>query len=934
MLSIGKLAAGPGACRYYVDQVALGREDYYAGEGEAPGAWAASGSASLGLSGEVSEEGVVRLLSGRDPRSGELLGRPLGSGAVAGFDLTFRAPKSVGVLFAVCEPEVVREVVGAHEAAVADALGYLERAACRARRGHGGIRVVEGRGFVAAAFRHRSSRAGDPLLHTHVVVANVTQGADGRWTALDGRALYRHAKTAGYLYQAALRAELSERLGLRWQSVERGTADVLGVPRRVVEHFSLRRAEILELMAARGERSARAAQVATLETRRRKEYGVPVDRLREEWRARAAEHGLSRLELRQVLRRRLDPPRQLDLDALAVWLESEKGLTRERSTFTRRDVLQVFAEAARDGARVEVIERQAAAFLARPEIVELEPDAGEARYTTRGLVRTERELLDQAALRSQAAVAVARREAVDAALDARPKLSDEQRELVVALSGRGDGVHVVRAAAGTGKTFALDAAVEAWRRSGVPVLGCALSARAAAELRDHAGVDATTITRLRRAFGEGVALAPGSVLIVDEAGMAGTRDLAALAHAAERAAAKLVLVGDDRQLPEIEAGGAFRGLAERLGALELREVRRQRDGWDRDALAALRDGDVERFAREYQEHGRLVAAPTAEAARVALVEDWWSAREQGADALMIAHRRSDVADLNARARERMRAAGRLGTDDLHAAGRAFAVGDRVVATRNDHRLQIANGDAGVIVAIGCDGLAIDFDRGRRADMPERYTRDGHLDHGYAITAHRAQGATVDCAFVLGSDELYREWGYTALSRHREAAHFYVSATLAFLNEAPAPLQAPSDVSRHVAGMLERSRAEQLALNGVRRDRERDRLAEELDDARRRLDDVDERLGLVRSQHARTPWYRHSRRARLNDLIAVVERDRDRRLDEIERLQDAIRERPAPRPPSLWRRGDPLAALDPTPRLTRERALDRLRARGDDLGLDR
>ncbi len=175
---------------------------------------------------------------------------------------------------------MVREITRAHEAAVAEAIGYLEREACRARRGHGGAIVVDGRGFVAAAFRHRSSRAGDPLLHTHVVVANATQGPDGRWTALDGRLLYRHAKTAGYLYQAVLRAELTERLRVRWNAVERGTADVAGVPRRVIEHFSQRRAEILEHMAARGERSARAAQVATLETRRRKEYGVPVDRLR------------------------------------------------------------------------------------------------------------------------------------------------------------------------------------------------------------------------------------------------------------------------------------------------------------------------------------------------------------------------------------------------------------------------------------------------------------------------------------------------------------------------------------------------------------------------------------------------------------------------------------------------------------------------------
>src|SRR3954453_220432 len=303
MLSIGKLAAGPTAGRYYVEQVAQGREDYYAGEGEAPGNWAGSGAASLALRGEVTEGGITLLLDGRDPGSGAQLRRPLASGAVAGFDLTFRAPKSVSILFGIGDRAPARRLGREDEAAVGEALGYLEREACRARRGRGGATVVEGRGFVGAAFGHRSSRAGDPLLHTHVVVANGTQGPDGRWTALDGRALYRQQKTAGYLYQAALRRRLTAELGVRWHEAENGMADIVGVPRAVIDHFSRRRAEILERMAERGEHSARAGQVATLETRRAKDYDVPIHRLRDEWRARAEEQGLDRWQLERVLDR-------------------------------------------------------------------------------------------------------------------------------------------------------------------------------------------------------------------------------------------------------------------------------------------------------------------------------------------------------------------------------------------------------------------------------------------------------------------------------------------------------------------------------------------------------------------------------------------------------------------------------------------------------
>jgi ATP-dependent exoDNAse (exonuclease V) alpha subunit len=715
----------------------------------------------------------------------------------------------VSILFGIAESEVMREVIPAHEAAIAEAMGYLEREACGVRRGHAGAIAMSGQGFVAAAFRHRTSRAGDPLLHTHVVVGNVAQGEDGRWSALDGRLLYRHARTAGFLYQAVLRAELTERLQVRWNAVERGTADIAGVRRRVIDHFSQRRAEVLALMAERNEHSARSAQIATLETRRRKEYDVPLERLRADWRARAAEHGLDRASLDLLVGREVAPA--VDQPDVA---DLPEELTRERSRFTRRDVLQAFAAAASTGARVADIEERATTFLASPEVVQVAETRGEIEYTTRYLLGVEQRLLRQAAARVASGIGVAENAAVESAVAARPSLSDEQRTLAVALARSGNGVEVVRSPAGTGKTYALGAAVEAWRRSGIPVLGSALSARAACELRDQAGVEATTIASLRLALDQGVRLAPGAVLLVDEAGMVGTRDLAALADAAMAASAKLVLVGDDRQLPEIQAGGAFRALGETLGAHHLREVWRQQDRWDREALGHLRDGDLEAFARAYDLHGRLVAAPNAEAARAAIVQDWWTAHDAGSSALMLAHRRSDVRDLNARARELVRAAGRLGPDELEASGRAFAVGDRVVTTRNDRRQELINGQRGEIVAIDEATVTVRFDAGHARAIAVAYVEAGHLDHGYATTAHRAQGATVDKTFVLGSDELYREWGYTALSRHRQSARFYVTAQREFLNEPARPLEAGPVASRRVARLLATSRAKRLAIEPV------------------------------------------------------------------------------------------------------------------------
>ena len=830
----------------------------------------------------------------------------------------------------------MREIRAAHEAAVGEALGYLEREACKARRGHGGAMVVDGRGFVGAAFEHRSSRAGDPQLHTHVVIANETLGPDGRWTALDGRLLYHHAKTGGFLYEAVLRAELSERLQVRWREVDRGTADIEGVPRRVIEHFSQRRAEVLELMAERGEHSARAAQIATLETRRRKQHDVPIERLRDEWRARAAEHGLDRVRLRVLLRlgrvrAHLEPEDAGDADSK---LEVADGLTREHSTFSRREVVQAFAEAASAGTRVRGIEAQADAFLSRDSVVEVGCVGGERRFTTREMLSIEGELLASAERRRGAGVGRAGEAPRDEALKARPELSEEQRRLVALLTQSGDGVQVVRAAAGTGKTRALDAARDAWQRSGVPVLGCSLSARAACELRDQSGMDATTIARLKYALDHGVELQRGSVLVVDEAGMVGTRDLATLGGAADRAKAKLVLVGDDRQLPEIEAGGAFRALAERLGAAELHEVRRQREPWDREALAALRSGDVERCARDYHDRGRIVAAATAEQARCALVADWWTAQQRGDRTLMIAHRRSDVADLNRRARERMRDAGRLGPDELDTGERRFATGDRVTTTRNDRQLEVVNGQCGTIAKILDGRVVVDLECGKRVELPESYTQDGHLDHGYATTAHRAQGATVDRTFVLGSDELYREWGYTALSRHRDEAHFYVTATPTFLNVTPEPLRA-DNVSAEVALLLRGSRAEHLAIHGAAPDHLRPRLDEQLELARRELGVCGSRLAELEEQRESTRWFERGRRAELDRITKSHRAARDHWQREADRLSEQITLRPPPHEPELWRARDPLDTLEPrTPparNLHRGRGLERSIDHGIDLG---
>ena len=226
MLTIAKLRAGPGSVDYYVKSVASGLEDYYAGKGEAPGQWLGPAAARLGLDGQVAGETLTALMEGRLPGAETSKRSPTGN-RTPGWDLTWSAPKSVSVLYGLTDDDTSRQVVAAHDAAVGEAMKYLDRwAVVSRRRIDGEVTGVETQGTLAAAFRHRTSRNMDPQLHTHTLVPNAVERADGTWGAIDSRVFYRHAKTAGYVYQAVLRAELTATLGVEWGAVTKGFAEV------------------------------------------------------------------------------------------------------------------------------------------------------------------------------------------------------------------------------------------------------------------------------------------------------------------------------------------------------------------------------------------------------------------------------------------------------------------------------------------------------------------------------------------------------------------------------------------------------------------------------------------------------------------------------------------------------------------------------------
>jgi conjugative relaxase-like TrwC/TraI family protein len=748
MLSVGRLSSGQEG--YYLEQVVAGAEDYYLHAGEVPGRWMGTGAARLGLSGEVSGEDLREVLAGR--HRGERL--RVTRASVPGFDLTVSAPKSVSVVWGL-DSDRAGSVVAGHEAAVDAVVGFVEQEVVKVRRGRNGVEVLPAGGVVAAGFRHRTSRAGDPALHTHVVVANLGEGPDGRWTALDARHLYGQARTAGFVYQAVLRRELVARLGVVWGPVTNGHAELVGVPGVLRDRFSTRRREIDAVLAARGLAGASAAQTAVLTTRSSKPGAQSEEVLRAGWEAVSVGVGW-RLAT-------LDRPVGFVVDPVGL----AEQLVMSDATFDRSAVVRAVCEQATQGATVVELDTAVSGFLSSEQVVSV----GEGRWTTPAMLELERDTVRVAADRRGAGVAVVGTGVLDAVLADR-SLGADQVAMVTGLLRDGAGVAVVIGPAGTGKTFALDAARAAWEQAGVRVVGVALAARAAGELTAGAGIEASTIDRfLNRVASGRDGIGRGDVLVVDEAGMVGTRKLARLVQLTAAADAKLVLVGDPRQLPEIDAGGVFRRLSTVVPTVSLTQNRRQRDPVERDAVAALREVRTGDAVTLLESRGRITVEMDSDRLRDRLIDDWWQARTAGVEVLIVATHRVTVDDLNDRARCRLEQAGMLGATVFDTGQVRLAVGEEVVCGRNDRRLGVVNGTRGVVTGGERSGVHVDTG-GRSVWLPAGYVA-AHVRHGWATTIHKAQGATVDRVFVAVDDTVSLESGYTALTRGRHGNHLYV-----------------------------------------------------------------------------------------------------------------------------------------------------------------
>jgi conjugative relaxase-like TrwC/TraI family protein len=866
MQSLGKLVASQAS--YYTEQLRHsvgedvpvlrregngGRADYYAGH-ESPSRWMGSGLGRLDLvAGTPVDPEVFAGLMAHCAPDGREMSVPRGHCQLAGFDHTFSAPKSVSLLYAYGDNNIKEAVVAAHRRAVSDAVGYMEERCARSRvsrrytdsNGQSGFtsRPVGSEGYVAAGFDHFTSRANDPQVHTHVVVINRLWAGDG-WRAIDAKPAYAHLKAGGVVYQSTLRGELTQRLGVSWQPVHEGMADIAGFSPELLGHFSTRRTEIEEAVARYvaetwKEAHPRVWQKFTLETRQpksyprgetavtqeMKDYGITTDVI-DHWEQCAL---TAPEDVRTVVQNAVRVATPSGFEAFALDSRTTTGIVNRvadrRAVFTERDLLphvaalhphgaapahlldsarRVMDEALESGDVVRVLPHRGSDFRL-PDGVELSDDElaifhqltpqvslsdrptdqvlpGEARYTTLIQLQREQQILDAVSTSSPVTVT---RDALEAAVSNR-RLVGEQNSAVRHLADLDGRLVTLVGPGGSGKTRVVGVYADAAGTAGHHVIGVTTSAAAARRLGEElSGSWSGTIAMMRHQLDTYDTRPPaGTVIIVDEASMVPTRDLAWLVEQAEHCDGKIVLVGDPKQLPSIDSGGLFhRIVADGHGVvIDLAGVnQRQTLELDRHVLNRLRHGEIESAVHDYTEAGRVHLGNDEYATKAAMAEAWWTdTQTHGVDQVrMLASRRDEVAMLNQLARVHMQAEGHLDGPVLaNRWGTEFQAGDRIVVRDNWYaHCDLRNGETGTITTIHSDTRSLTFRRdvdGTEVVLPRWYV-DSSVDHAYAQTIHTAQGQTFQTTHLYVDTGVAAEHGYTGLSRARDETHLWVNA---------------------------------------------------------------------------------------------------------------------------------------------------------------
>ncbi|MGB8860462.1 MAG: MobF family relaxase, partial [Ilumatobacteraceae bacterium] len=818
MLRVTTLYAGSAAAtaRYYTKYLTQA-------PGEQPGVWSGAQAAGLGLSGEVSTDALELLLTGCDPLTGVTLGYPLRdrilangtvTRAVAGFDATVSAPKSLSVWWALTGDQGLAEC---HDVAVNAVVDYLERFGSTTRiRSNGGRLHPDSQGLIVAVFRQTTSRLDDPQLHTHLVVSSKVQTDDGRWLALDARVLKHHQRAFGGLYQSVLRAELTHRYGVAFADIVNGQAEIAGVPTELIEQFSKRAAQVrgelqvkvTEFRQREGRHPTRFEHAAlereaAADTRLRKSAGGVSD-LPTRWRGEAASIGVTAESLGQSI---AQAARSVVSPAKVSVAEVIDDLSAERSAWHRVDILRAVTDRLRpqpgmSGERwARLLDRAVDRVLG--ECVVLDPE----RDVTRRGSDDRSVWIEPVAPHVTSRQVLAQEEAIltwvfDAQLDdpsrsmtvTRGALDVLQYAAAAAVAGE-DRVVVIVGPAGTGKTTTLAAAVNDLHRHSRPVFGVAPTAKAAKVLGQETGMHTDTVAKLlhewTRPDGPGPQwrLPSGTTLIVDEAGMLSTPNLHQLTQLATSEQWRLVLVGDHRQLQAVGRGGLFAEICTTSRTIELERVHRFTHDWEAAASLRLRHGDL-RALDSYESHGRIIPG-TFDEHLDAIAEEWMQRHAAGETVAITTATNEHVDEINRTIRQLRARRGDTDTTTFTSiADGLVAVGDIVATRRNQRQLHTTSGDIvrnrelWTVTAISEAGdlTVTDVSGSSTVTLPAEYAME-HVRLGYAATEYGTQSATETASITLAGPATTGRGLYVAMTRGRDDNRVYVVTDTHDMSEA-------------------------------------------------------------------------------------------------------------------------------------------------------
>ncbi len=770
---LGNLSSGSGAAKlaatYYQEYSA----DYYVEDLDHKGVWMGQGSEALGLEGAIEPDefqlSLAGYVAGHEVKNAGKENRQMG------WDLTFSAPKSVSIVWAGAEASHKQEIEQAHQRAVECAFEYLEANAFT-RRGAGGV-IHEDAKLVASRFNHYTSREGDPQVHSHVVVSNFSVREDGTVGTIDSRTFYENKMAAGALYQVELAWQM-QKLGYKVEQGIKGTFRLTNVTEEAERVFSKRDQQIDTLAKERGIESYAGTRGIVLATRANK-VNCDLSEREETWGQEAREHSVH-LNIERDL-----PDRISVKSADRILSEVSQKLTVGHSTFKENSLLRETARSSmgsRSGAEVLDLVQEA---KGRGYVVSLEngllttPDMAKVELNI--MARVERMVNHQHYGVSDDQII---KNGINVGEGKKMDFSYEQR-VAIRIATQAGGLAVIQGLAGTGKSTMLAAVRESYKQEGWKVQGIALAAVAAQNLQKESRIESQTIASW---LNPNLKIDGHTVVIMDEAGMVGSRQMADVIQKVEIARAKLILVGDERQLQPIAAGGILHAIDQKViqiapgNSAVMKDIWRQREEWMKDTVMLAAQGRTGKALDALAEKEKINFYENSSQARTALADEFIAKhRNDFSKGIVLTNTSFDAQRINTEIRTKLQDQKIVDENGIEFDNGSrtidIAKGDRIIFTRNDYNLDVRNGQRGIVENITSKGvIKAVFDNGQTKEI--NVQKYNHIEYGWATTTHKAQGMTVDRAFVYGfanESMASQQATYVQISRAREETKLYIVA---------------------------------------------------------------------------------------------------------------------------------------------------------------